>query len=194
MEDAVNNILSNFGSFSSEEYYYDKAETISNTHTSKIFQENKFLRCLKCYNIITLGIDTDRNLVILNLDVKRHICSNLNVINDSDKPTISRISDELFLHLIRTQHLDQNAGELKRSYLEQARNLIYKIPVYNPPPVFQVHLSDILDDKIRNELADLDDSDLDDVMRNSIGLVFESINEHYYNLSVRNLLQWEIVA
>jgi hypothetical protein len=122
------------------------------------------------------------------------MCSNLNVINNSDELTLSRVSNELFLQLIRTRHQDNGSGELKRSYLEQARDLIYKIPVFNPIPVFQVRLDDTPDDKIRHELANLGDSDLDQVIRDSIGPIFECIDEHYYNLSVRKLLQWEIVA
>jgi hypothetical protein len=132
--------------------------------------------------------------VLSNLDDKPHICSNMNIINKSDGITYSRLIDELFLLFIRTQHQDRNKGELKRSYLEQAKDLIYKIPVYNPPPVFQIHLSDILDEKIKHDLAELDDPQLDDVMRDSIGRIFETIDERYYNLSVRNLLRWKIVA
>jgi hypothetical protein len=121
------------------------------------------------------------------------MCSNLNKINNPDELTPSRISNELFLQLIRSRHQDNGTGELRRSYLEQARDLIYKIPVFNPIPVFQISLNDIRDDKIRYELANLGDSDLDRVMRDSIGPIFECIDEHYYNLSVRKLLQWEIV-
>ena len=104
------------------------------------------------------------------------------------------VTDELFLQLIRAQRHDQSTGKLKRTYIEQAKDLIYRIAVFDPPPVFEVHLSDILDDKIRRELASLDDSDLDDIMRDSIGRIFESVDEHYYNLNVRDRLRWGIVA
>lgn len=157
-------------------------------------KESAPVRCLQCYNIVSICLDADRNLDILNLDNKHHVCSNLNVINESDEPTISRLCDELFLQLISTQYQDENTGKLKRNYVKQAKDLIYKIPVYNPPPIFEVHLSDIRDDKIRHELAGLNDTDLDDIMRDSIGRVFESIDDHYYNLSVRNRLRWGIVA
>jgi hypothetical protein len=157
-------------------------------------KESGLVRCLRCCNIITIYLDIDGNLVLLDLNDKRHSCSNLNVVDKSDGLAPSRLIDELFLHLIRTRYQDQKTGELKRSYLEQARDLIYKIPVYNPPPLFLVHLGDIQDDKIKHELANLDDSTREHVLSDSIGLIFESVNEHYYNLSVRNLLQWKIVA
>jgi hypothetical protein len=158
-------------------------------------ETSALVRCLQCYNITTACLDANGNLVILNLDEnKHHVCSKLNIINESDDLTVSKLTDELFLQLIRAQHHDQSTGKLKRTYVEQAKDLIYRIAVFNPPPIFEVHLSDILDDKIRRELASLDDSDLDDIMRDSIGRIFESIDEHYYNLSIRNHLRWGIVA
>jgi hypothetical protein len=104
-----------------------------------------------------------------------------NIIKESDKLVISRLVDELALQLIRTHR-------------KQAQELMFKIPVYNPTPVFLVHLSSIPDDKIKRELASLDNSTRKQVLNDSIGLVFESINEQYYNLSVKKMLQWEIVA
>jgi hypothetical protein len=196
MEEAVNK-LSNFNYLSSEVHCSQGEEIREKKFSTKIPQEKSIsilLRCIKCYNIITLGIDIDGNIVILNLDSGRHSCSNSNVINESDELTPSKLVDELTLQLIRTQYQDPNTGKLRRTYVDQAKELMYKIPVYKPTPVFQVRLSDIRDEKIRNELAELDNSELDDVMRNSIGRIFESIDEHYYNLSVRNLLQWEIVS
>jgi hypothetical protein len=157
-------------------------------------KESSLVRCLHCYNIATFCHDANGNLVLSNFDEKPHICLNMNIINKSDGITSSRLIDELFLLFIRTYHQDYNTGELKRTYLEQAKDLIYKIPVYNPPPVFQIHLSDILNEKIKHDLAELDDPQLDDVMRDSIGRIFETIDERYYNLSVRNLLRWKIVA
>jgi hypothetical protein len=152
-------------------------------------------RCVKCYKIIALNpnkLDENGNLVPLDLDSKCHFCFDFDVINESDKLTTNRLSEELFLHMRRTQHIDQVTGDLKRSYLEQAKTLMLRMPLCKPTPVFTVHLSDIQDNKIKRELAALNDAALDNVMRTAIGLVFECVNERQYNLSTRNLLRWEI--
>lgn len=158
-------------------------------------EEMNIFRCLRCYNIIILDpnkLDDNGKLVPSNFDSKCHFCFDFDVINESDKVTIDRLSEELFLHMRRTQHIDQETGELKRSYLEQAKTLMLRIPLCKPTPVFTVHLSDIHDNKIKRELAALNDAALDNVMRTAIGLVFECVNERQYNLSTRNLLRWEI--
>ena len=143
--------------------------------------EPRLCRCIECYNIIKICLDTDGRLVSLCPDGCSHVCLNSNIINESDKLVISRLVDELALQLIRTHR-------------KQAQELMYKIPIFNPTPVFLVHLSEIRDNKIKNELANLDSSTREQVLNDSIGLVFESINEQYYNLGVRKLLRWEIVA
>jgi hypothetical protein len=143
--------------------------------------EPRLCRCIECYNIIKICLGIDGRLVSLCPDGCSHVCLNSNIINESDKLVISRLVDELALQLIRTHR-------------KQAQELMFKIPVYNPTPIFLVHLSGIRDDKIKRELASLDSSTRKQVLNDSIGLVFESINEQYYNLSVRKLLQWEIVA
>ena len=79
-------------------------------------EESALVRCLQCYNIITACLDANGNLVILNLDNKHHVCSKLNIINESDDLTVSKITDELFLQLIRAQHHDQNTGKIKNLY------------------------------------------------------------------------------
>ena len=107
--------------------------------------------------------------------------------------TRPRLVYELFLELINTRHEDLDTGELKRSYYEQAKDLIYKIPEDNLSPVFLVHLNDIQDDKIKQELANLEDSAREQVLNDSIGLIFESTDEYYYNRTVRKLLRCKIV-
>jgi hypothetical protein len=143
--------------------------------------EPRLCRCIECYDIIKICLDIDGRLVSLCPDGCSHVCLNSNIINESDKLVISRLVDELALQLIRTHR-------------KQAQELMYKIPVFNPTPVFLLHLSEIRDDKIKNELANLDSLTREQVLNDSIGLVFESINEQYYNLGVRKLLRWEIVA
>jgi hypothetical protein len=151
----------------------------------KMGQMNIF-RCVKCHRIISLSpnkLDGNGNLVPSNLDSKPHLCLNFDVIKESDILMPDRLSDELFLQMIR-------AG----GYIEQAATLMYTIPIYKPTPVFSVRLSDI-QDKIKRELVALDDDvALDKVMRSSIGKLFECENERRYNLSIRKLLRWEIGA
>lgn len=159
------------------------SQEVAGTDRSRGFdlKESILIRCLRCYNIITIRLDVDGKLVSSNLEGKHHTCSNSNIINEPDEVTLSRLVDEVFLQLVRT-------------HLRQARDLIYKIPVYKPTPVFLVHLSDILDDKIKYELTNLEAATRKQVLNDSIGRMFESIDEHYYNLNVRKMLKWEIVA
>jgi hypothetical protein len=90
--------------------------------------------------------------------------------------------------------MDPKNGVLKRKYEDQARFLLFRIPVYRPTPFFTLYYSDILDDKIKQELAALNDTELDYVMRAAIGRVLECVNERQFNLSVRPLLRWRIEA
>ena len=108
-------------------------------------------RCFTCYNIIKVDLDISGEIAYFDLHGDYHECCNVNTVAESDKFTQSGVVVNIFLELINTQHKDQETGELIRSYYEQAKDLIYKISVYNPPPVFVVHLSDIRDDKIKQE-------------------------------------------
>jgi hypothetical protein len=90
--------------------------------------------------------------------------------------------------------MDPKNGVLKRRYEDQARLLLFRALVSRPIPFFTLYYSDILDDKIKQELAAQNDTELDYVMRASIGRVFECVNERRYNLSVRKLLRWRIEA
>lgn len=157
--------------------------------------ELNLIRCVSCYTVITVNpnkIDSHGNLMALNLNGSCHKCSNLDIINASDKLGKDRLIDEVFLQMIRTRYRDPENGVLKRKYEEQARFLLFRIPVYKPTPFFILHYSDILDDKIKHELTILDYPDLNDVMQASIGRIFECINERQFNLSVRNQLRWKI--
>ena len=149
-------------------------------------QKACIVRCVKCHRIISLNpnkLDVNGYPVLSNLDSTPHLCLKFDVIQESDVLTPDSLTDELFLQMIR-------AG----GYMEQARTLMYKIPVFEPTPVFLVRLADIQDSKIKQELVALNDSALDSVMHTAIGRVFECINERQYNLSVRKLLRWEIGA
>jgi hypothetical protein len=106
--------------------------------------------------------------------------------------TTNRLEEELYLHLVKVNQRDENDGSIKRKYVQQAKYLIYRIPLGRPTPSFIVSLTD-LSDKIKSELEGLDNQSLDEVMKDAIGRLFESINERYYLLSVKKLLKWKLV-
>ena len=54
-----------------------------------------------------------------------------------------RLIDELFLELDNVREIDEKSGTTKRKYEEQAKWLIYRIPVYRPAPAFVINLSDL---------------------------------------------------
>lgn len=51
-----------------------------------------------------------------------------------------RLTEELYLHLMR---VTENDGSSKRKYQEQAKYLIYRIPVYRPTPPFIINIKDL---------------------------------------------------
>ena len=169
---------------------------ISSTNKSIIddIDINGFFRCLKCYKIIALNpskLDNNGNLIPWDFNNERHKCFGFDIIEKADRLTDARLTDELFLNIIRHKHLDEKTGRVKTTYEDRV-----KILYYVPDPVFILHLSHIEDNKIKQELAELvdDRETLEDVMRDAIGKMFECItSERQYNLSIRNRLRWEIV-
>lgn len=99
-----------------------------------------------------------------------------------------RLIDELFLELDK---INEKSGLTKRKYEEQAKWQMYRLPFYKPAPIFIINLSD-LSTRIKEELADLDNATLDYVLKESIGRIFEGIDQRYFRLSVRRFLRWEI--
>src|SRR5215510_2679886 len=93
-----------------------------------------------------------------------------------------RLVDELFLELDNVKEIDEKSGLTKRKYEEQAKWLMYRIPVYSPAPAFIMNLSDIKKKRIEEELADLDDETLDYVLIETIGRIFEGIDQRYFRL------------
>ena len=100
--------------------------------------------------------------------------------------TTNKLEQELYLDLMKVRN-DEN----HRKYEQQAKDLMYKIPVYRPIPIFTVSLTD-LNDRIKTELRSLDSKSLNDVMKEGIGKIFENIDERYFLLSVKKLLKWEL--
>jgi len=168
-------------------------DNISSTNKSIIddISGHAISRCIKCYKIVVYSptkLDDNGNLIPWDYDGKRHKCFGYDIIEETDDLTIDRLIEGLFLNIIRHKHLDEKTGRVK-TYEDHV-----KILYYVPNPVFILHLSHIQDDKIKQELVDLDDKTLDKVMRDAIGKVFECItSEQQYNLSIRNRLRWKIV-
>jgi hypothetical protein len=101
--------------------------------------------------------------------------------------TTNKLEQELYLDLMKVRD-DEN----HRKYEQQAKDLIYKIPVYRPIPSFIVSLAD-LSDRVKVELRGLDPESLNDVMKESICRIFENIDERYFLLNVKKLLKWELL-
>ena len=97
--------------------------------------------------------------------------------------TIEGTVDELYLCLMK-----------QRSYDKQAHDLIYRIPVYKPTPVFEIKISD-LNDQVKKELDDRwgYKREIDYILREAVGRIFKNIDERYFFLSVKRLLQVRLV-
>jgi hypothetical protein len=80
-------------------------------------------------------------------------------------------------------------------YRDQARNLLYRIPIYKPAPYYIIHLSD-LDRKVKQQLKDLKASyttkDYQNIISSAVDRMFESIDHSYFHLSVAGLVKWRI--
>src|SRR5690348_17287872 len=118
--------------------------------------------------------------------------SNIHVYDNTVYWTTNRLTEELYLHLMKVTRKDERDGSVKTKYVEQARYLLYRIPVHKPIPMFDVSVDD-LSNKLKSELENLDGESLDDVMKGAIGRIFENIDERYYLLSVKKLLRWRLM-
>jgi hypothetical protein len=101
--------------------------------------------------------------------------------------TTNKLEQELYIDLMKVCN-DEN----HRKYEQQAKDLLYKIPVYRPIPIFTVSLAD-LSDRVKLELRGLEPKSLNDVMKEGIGRIFENIDERYFLLNVKKLLKWELL-
>jgi hypothetical protein len=114
------------------------------------------------------------------LDTKAVFC----MINSNQK--MSDPGDAEEVHRYNT-----GTGVLRRFYEEQARYKMYRIPVFRPPPAFVVYLKH-LDDRLKNELANLDRESKDFVMKEAISRICEQVDKRFFLLSVKPLLKWRL--
>jgi hypothetical protein len=83
-------------------------------------------------------------------------------------------------------------------YINQAERLIYRIPIWRPPPVFLISLSD-LTPRLRTELKQLlkekSYETLNYIVQHALAVVFECVNERYFHLSVGiGRIQWKLIS
>jgi hypothetical protein len=80
-------------------------------------------------------------------------------------------------------------------YRDQARKLLYRIPIDKPAPYYIIHVSD-LDRKVKQQLKALNASytniDYQHIISSAVDRMFESINYAYFHLSVAGLVKWRI--
>jgi hypothetical protein len=97
--------------------------------------------------------------------------------------TQERLTDELYLCLMKLE-----------SYRRQAYNLLYRIPIHEPTPIFKIKISDI-NEQIQKELTDRWNykQEIDYILKEAVGRLFSNLNERYFLLSVKRLLQVELV-
>jgi hypothetical protein len=114
-----------------------------------------------------------------------------NDLNDGEgEPwTTQRLIDELYLCLIDFRDV---MNENLRKYEGQAGYLIYRIPIYKPAPSFLISKRD-LTARIIHELESLDQYSRKKVLKDAADRIFEGINKRYYLLSVRSLLNVELI-
>ena len=93
--------------------------------------------------------------------------------------------DELYLNLMKVKD---------NYYQRQAWDLMRKIPLHNPPPSFEIKISDI-SKEIQKELDDrwnYKDA-IDYILKEAVDRIFRNINEDYFLLSVKRLLRVRLV-
>jgi hypothetical protein len=100
--------------------------------------------------------------------------------------TTERVKDELHYYLERFKDKNNN-----RKYEEQARRLIYKIPIYRPTPPFIVDKKD-LSTRLIIELQGSAEKTRNEILKSAVGRIFENIDERYYIQSVKKLLNVEL--
>jgi hypothetical protein len=118
----------------------------------------------------------------------------MNMTFDSKQWTTAALEDELAFCLcsVKLYFKDTKEIHIIHKYYDQAESMIYRINVWQPPPVFVINLSD-LTPKLKNELENLlvTPETLNRVVIHAICRIFENIDERYYHLSgIMNRIKW----
>jgi|SRR5215212_9455149 len=109
--------------------------------------------------------------------------SELKNLRGSGELTIEATVEELYLCLMKLH-----------SYEKQANELMYRIPIYRPTPFFEIKISD-LNEQVKKELDArwAYKNEIDYILKEAVGRIFRNINERYFLLSVKPLLQVRLV-
>ena len=99
--------------------------------------------------------------------------------------SIGRAIDELYLCLMKVED---------NRYEKQAMKIFYLIPIYRPPPFFDIRISD-LNEQVKKELDDRwkHKHEINHILKTSVGKIFLNINQDYFLLSVKRLLKVRLV-
>jgi hypothetical protein len=103
----------------------------------------------------------------------------------TDDFTIERTIDELYLCLMKQR---------SSYYQKQAYDLMYKIPVYKPTRFFEIKISD-LSTQVKKELDDRwhYKREINYILKEAVSRIFANVDERYFLLSVKRLLQVRLV-
>ncbi|CAN5147078.1 hypothetical protein BH18THE2_BH18THE2_35780 [soil metagenome] len=129
----------------------------------------------------------------LPFEINKNICGPLGD-NGTKVPKASQeeiwttqcVIDELHCYLERLRDKDNN-----KKYEEQARRLIYKIPIHRPAPTFIVNKTDLCT-RLIIELLAYPEEARNEILKSAVGRIFENIDERYYIQSVKRLLSVEL--
>lgn len=119
--------------------------------------------------------------------------------------TVARLQDELFLSLMKVKvqfcmlvgltkevraqdPKNHGSGVIRRLYEEQARYKMYRMPIFQPPPPFVIHLKD-LDAKVKEELLKENPMSRNDILKNVVDSIYEQIDSRYYLLTARRFVK-----
>jgi hypothetical protein len=128
---------------------------------------------------------------LLPSETNKNICepSTNTVQSDTSKDelwTKNFLLDELHVYLEGFRDRDNN-----RKYEELAKKLIYRIPIYRPPPPFVINKAD-LSARLLIELKAYHEVARNEILKDAVGRIFENIDERYYIQSVKRILNVEL--
>lgn len=110
---------------------------------------------------------------------------------ESDDWTIEYFVDRLFLSLAKTREcITNDKGETIRvkKYYRRARDILKLVPIWRPPPIFIINISDLPERIIDEFEAVTDIKTRTYVITQAVGRIFENLDFEYYHISIaRNL-------
>jgi hypothetical protein len=99
--------------------------------------------------------------------------------------TSNRLIEEPYICLMKSPATD---------YQKKASELMYRIPVWRPNPCFEIKISD-LSDQVKKELDSIwrYKRQLHYILKEAVSRIFANVNDRYFLLSVKRLLQVRLV-